>query len=226
MELIIANVEELKAAITESFERLVADRRLACGLSGGGSALLFLGALRAARVDWSRVALFWVDERAVAPDHPASNFGVARRMLIDPLERHAPRAFRMRGEVDDLDEAVLDYEAALAHELDGEPLDLAILGVGEDGHVASLFPGHPALEERDARVVALTDAPRSPHKRLTLSLPFLTATRQIWILAVGERKRAVVQSALGRTEERTPLDMLIQKARDVTVFTDQVVRHR
>jgi 6-phosphogluconolactonase len=226
MELVIARVEELQAEMTGTFERLVADGPLACGLSGGGTALVFLGALRAAHVDWSRVALFWVDERAVAPDHPASNFGVARRMLIDPLERRAPRAFRIRGEAADLEQAVLDYEAALAHELDGEPLDLAILGVGEDGHIASLFPGHPALIEREARVVALTDAPRSPHRRLTLSLPYITASKRIWILAVGERKRAVMQSALGRTEERTPIDLLLQGARDVTVFTDQLLRHR
>jgi 6-phosphogluconolactonase len=224
MELVIARVEELQAAIAESFERLVADRPLACGLSGGGSALLFLGALRTARVDWSRVRLFWVDERAVPPDHHASNFGVARRMLIDPLERRAPRAFRMRGEVADLEQAVLDYEAALAHELDGEPLDLAILGVGEDGHIASLFPGHSALAERDARVVAVTDSPKSPPRRITMTLPFLIATRRVWIVAVGERKRTVVQSAIARAGHGTPLESLIQGARDVTVYTDQLVR--
>jgi 6-phosphogluconolactonase len=88
VELVVAPVAELKANLTTSFEAVVGelrDRRFGCGLSGGATALLFLPALRGANVDWSRITLFWTDERAVPPDDPESNYGLADRMLLTPL---------------------------------------------------------------------------------------------------------------------------------------------
>jgi 6-phosphogluconolactonase len=226
MELNIARVDQLQVAMATAFEERVAAARLACGLSGGGTALLVLSALRAARVDWSRVALFWVDERAVDPDDHASNFGVARRMLLDPLGSRGPAAFPVPVEHSTLAEAARVYDDTLAAVLRGEPLDLAILGAGEDGHVASLFPGHPALGDTMSRVLAVEDAPKAPPRRITLSLSFLIASRHVWVVAVGERKRPVLQAAVLRTRDLTPLDRVLQQARHVTVFTDQVIRHR
>ena len=131
----------------------------------------------------------------------------------------------MAGTAADLDEAAAAYDRTLDRELHGEPLDLAILGVGEDGHVGGLFTGHPALEEL-TRVVAIHDAPRPPYRRLTLSLSFLISSTRIWIVAIGGRKRAVVHSIVGRTGGGRPVDWLLRHASDVTIFTDQEVRRR
>ena len=153
MELVGAPVNELKTLLTQSFERLESGRGTArCALSGGATALIFLGALRSANVDWRKITLFWADERAVPPDDPDSNYGLAERMLLSPLGAKAPRAIRMPADASNLGQAALWYDDALATELDNGSLDLAILGVGEDGHVCSLFPGHHGADaERSAR---------------------------------------------------------------------------
>jgi 6-phosphogluconolactonase len=185
-----------------------------------------LPALRAAQVDWSRITLFWVDERAVPADDPESNYGIAERMLLSPLGAKAPRALRMPADLPDLDEAAKRYDDLLAAELPGGPLDLALLGIGEDGHVASLFPGHQALDENDLRVVAVEDAPKPPRRRLSVSMRFLLQSRKIWVVAIGPRKLPVLQAALSKTQRSTPLDLVLHQAKDVTVFTDQVIRRR
>jgi 6-phosphogluconolactonase len=228
MELVAAPVPELRTLLTRSFEeavRDIGDRRFTCALSGGGTALVFLGALRQAGVDWSRVTLFWTDERAVPADDPESNYGIAERMLLAPLGARAPRAIRMPAELP-LGEAALEYDRRLAAELNGGPLDLALLGVGEDGHVCSLFPGHKAMKQGGLRAVAIEDAPKPPPRRLSLSFPFLLQARKIWVVAVGPRKLPVLQAALSRKQQTTPLDLLVQKAKDLTVFTDQVIHRR
>jgi 6-phosphogluconolactonase len=227
MELVVAAVPELRTLLTRSFEgeaQAIADRRFSCALSGGATALIFLGALRNANVDWSRITLFWADERAVPPDDPESNYGVAERMLLSPLGAKAPRAIRMPLDSHTPGEAALIYDDILARELKGGALDLAILGVGEDGHVCSLFPGHKALIQDDLRAVAVEDAPKPPPRRLSLTLRFVLQTRKIWVIAVGPRKLPVLQAALSKTQRTTPLDLLIHQAKDLTVFTDQVIR--
>lgn len=226
MELVGAPVTELKNLMTSSFEEWASGAGASggsCALSGGGSALIFLSALRNANVDWRKITLFWADERAVPPDHPESNYGLAERMLLAPLGAHAPRAIRMPAETSNLKQAALWYDDALASELDGSVLDLAILGVGEDGHVASLFPGHPALNDQ-RRVVAIEDSPKPPPRRLSLTLHFLLRTRKIWVIAIGQRKLAALQAAINKTSHATPLDSLIRHGKDVSVFTDQTIR--
>lgn len=222
MELVHAPVAELKQLLTQSFEDWAVEGR-SCALSGGNTALIFLPALREAEVDWSKITFFWADERAVDVDDPESNFGLAQRMLLDPLGSRAPRAIRMPVELP-LGEAAMKYDDVLATELRGGALDLAILGIGEDGHICSLFPGHKALLQDDLRAVAVEDAPKMPRRRLSLSMRFVLQTRKIWIVAVGPRKLAVLHTALSKTQRSTPLDLLMHQAKDVTVFTDQVIR--
>jgi 6-phosphogluconolactonase len=233
MELVQSPVPDLRVLLTESFEMWAAAgatgatgaTRASCALSGGATALIFLPALRAAKVDWSKISLFWVDERAVDPDNPESNYGIADRMLLTPLGRKGPRAFRMTFDSPSLWESAGNYDNVLARELSGRPLDLAILGVGDDGHVASLFPGHQALLEDNARVVAVDDAPKHPKRRLSLTMRYLLQSRNIWIVAVGARKLPVLQAALSKTQKATPLDqLLLLQGKRVTVFTDQVIR--
>lgn len=231
MEIVHAPVPQLKFLLTESFEEWARDGRT-CALSGGATALIFLPPLRAAKVDWSKITLFWADERAVPADDPESNYGLADRMLLTPLGRKGPRAFPMSFDSPSLWEAAKTYDNVMARELSGRPLDLAVLGVGDDGHIASLFPGHPSTldppalpDGRSLRVVAVDDAPKHPKRRLSLTMRFLLQTRNIWIVAVGARKLPVIQAAISRTQKATPIDqiMLLQGKR-VTVFTDQVIR--
>jgi len=228
MELVGAPVPELKSLLTTSFEQWEGEGsgNRSCAISGGATAMIFLGALRNANVDWQRITLFWADERAVAPDDPESNFGLAERMLLSPLGAKAPRAIRMPAETGNLGQAALWYDDALATELDGGPLDLAILGVGEDGHICSLFPGHKALQQGDLRAVAIEDAPKPPPRRLSLSLRFVLQTKKIWLIAIGPRKLPVLQAAIEKTGDSTPLDLVMRQANDVTVFTDQTLRRR
>ena len=228
MEFVGAPVAELKSLLTTSFEQWDAEGsgNRSCALSGGATAIIFLGALRNANVDWQRITLFWGDERAVPPDDAESNFGLVERMLLSPLGARGPRAIRMPAETGNLEQAAVWYDDALRTELANGPLDLAILGVGEDGHICSLFPGHPALTQNDLRAVAIEDAPRPPSRRLSLSLRFVMQTRKIWLIAIGPRKLPVLQGAIEKVSRNTPLDMVMREARDVTVFTDQTLRRR
>ena len=188
--------------------------------------MIFLPALKSANVDWSRITLFWAEERAVLNvDDPESNYGLAERLLLAPLGSRAPRAVRMPTELP-LGQAAQKYDNELATELRGGALDLAILGVGEDGHICSLFPGHKALMQNELRAVAIEDAPRLPQRRLSLTMRFVLQTRQLWLIAVGPRKLPVLQAALSKTQRATPLDLLLHQARNVMVFTDQVIRRR
>ena len=235
MELVVARIDELRPRLTESFERWagedVGGSTRSCALSGGATALIFLGALKNANVDWSRITLFWADERAVPAAAPESNYGIAHRMLLEPLGAKAPRAFPIvfdpaqdRPGKSSLGTAAIRYDTLLVRELGSRAMDLALLGVGEDGHICSLFPGHRALMADDLRVVAVEDAPKAPPRRLTLSLPFVLRTKKIWLIAIGPRKLPVLHAALSRTQRTTPLDLLMHQAKDVTVFTDQIIR--
>jgi 6-phosphogluconolactonase len=225
MELVHSAVPELKSFLSQSFEDWAQEGR-SVALSGGATALIFLPALRAANVDWSKITLFWTDERAVPADDPESNYGIAERMLLSPLGAKAPRAIRMPADMPQLGDAAVEYDKLLATELRGGALDLALLGVGEDGHVCSLVPGHKALVQNDLRAVAVEDAPRAPRRRLSLTLNYLLQSRKIWLIAVGLRKLPVLQAALSRTQRSTPLYLVLHHAKDVTVFTDQVIRKR
>jgi 6-phosphogluconolactonase len=225
MELVVAPIAELKARLTHHFEELVgatldrgAPNSFACGVTGGSTALIFLPALRDATVDWSRVTLFWGDERAVPPDSDDSNYRLAEDMLLRPLAARAPNAIRMQGEMPDLHHAARDYAAALP-----PALDVLILGVGDDGHVCSLFPGHPALMDKSARVLVIEDSPKPPPRRLTLSLDYVLRAKNAWIVAVGERKRNLLQNAINRDNASTPLDLVVAQGRDVVIFTDQTL---
>jgi 6-phosphogluconolactonase/glucosamine-6-phosphate isomerase/deaminase len=87
-----------------------------------------------------------------------------------------------------------------------------------------LFPGHRALQEENARVLAIEDSPKPPPTRLTLSLQYVLRSRRVWIVAVGERKRALLQRAIERQPATTPFDLVVSQGRDVLIFTDQVLR--
>jgi 6-phosphogluconolactonase len=148
----------------------------------------------ASRVEWSRVHFFWVDERCVPPDHAESNFRAARETLLDGVPALATNVHRVHGE-DDPDQAAAAYEQLL-HQFfqvtgDGPPprFDLVLLGMGADGHTASLFPGTPPLLETRRWVVA-TPAGKAIGSRVTMTPLLINAAANVTLLVAGTSKAA------------------------------------
>lgn len=153
------------------------------------------------RVNWSFVHLFFGDERSVAPDHPDSNFRTAHLALLSHVSIPTPQIHRMAGERGDLAQAARDYEAALAASFGvardaGPPsFDLILLGMGKDGHTASLFPQTTALDPTKAWVVE-NDVPSQQTRRLTLTAPAINAARCVMFLVAGRDKAEPLVSVL------------------------------
>ncbi len=179
-------------------------------LSGGKTPEGLYGLLAAfplaCEMPWDRTQLFWGDERCVPPDHALSNFAMARRALISRIPIPPANVHRMEGEMGSAGEAALRYEGLLrrvlcagrGHAQAPPAMDLVLLGVGRDGHTASLFPGSPALGERRRWAVAVTPPPdASPAvERITLTLPVFNAARCVMFLVTGRDKQAVVRRIL------------------------------
>ena len=171
-------------------------------LSGGGTPKqvypLILEPERREGVDWSRVEFFWGDERAVPPDHPESNFGVAYQMLIAQLpDVRQDRIHRMPAEAPDLDAAALSHESELrlafgARGSEPPAFDLIWLGMGPDGHTASLFPDSAALDESERWVVG-NWVPSQAAWRMTLTFPVLNAGRDVIVVVTGADKADAVR---------------------------------
>jgi 6-phosphogluconolactonase len=141
-------------------------------------------------IEWDRVHVFWGDERSVPPEHPDSNYAMARRTLLEPAGIPDSNVHRMPGECP-AEEGAAVYEQALA-QFFGDNLwfDVLHLGMGDDGHTASLFPGSPALDEQDRRVVSTQSPPASAVRdRLSLTFPALAKARLCLVAAAGAAKR-------------------------------------
>jgi 6-phosphogluconolactonase len=174
-----------------------AANEIAGALRGGARTLVLAGGttpqrcyelLREMDLEWGRVTILFGDERCVPPDHPDSNYLMAKKALLDrvmPATVH-----RMPAELGP-DEGAAEYEKVVAA---SSPLDFVILGVGEDGHTASLFPGHQALKAHHL-VVGVHDSPKPPPERVTLTLPVLRSARRVLILATGAGKAEAVAKA-------------------------------
>ena len=163
-----------------------------------------------ARIDWSRVYVFWGDERPVPPDDRQSNFGMASAALLGHVPLTSDRVLRMHGESTDLDEAAREYQAVIAP---FEPFDVVLLGMGQDGHIASIFPGSRLLElpaaEGGERVAAVWVEPLRTW-RITLTPQALLDARAIVVLVAGTAKADAVSAALEGTEDvkRWPAQLL------------------
>jgi 6-phosphogluconolactonase len=147
-------------------------------------------------IRWDRVRFFFGDERCVPPDHERSNYRMARRALLDPLKIPARHVSRMKGEEEPA-RAARAYEEAIRREFRSRParFDLVLLGLGEDGHTASLFPSTEALAER-RRLVAANDVPKFSEWRLTLTFRALNAARRVIFLVSGPEKAAAAAKIL------------------------------
>ncbi|HEV8721753.1 MAG TPA: 6-phosphogluconolactonase [Candidatus Binatia bacterium] len=207
--IICRNVDELNREAAEQFIGLACNAieqsgRFAVALSGGSTPKGLYASLADPeyrnRLDWSRVHLFWGDERCVPPDHPESNFRMVQEALLSNISLAPENIHRMPGEKTPQD-AAADYENELRtffrSAVNVVPrFDLVLLGLGEDGHTASLFPGSAALDEHD-RLVATVYVERLKVHRLTLTLPVINAAAQVTFLIAGQSKSAIVQKLLG-----------------------------
>lgn len=173
-------------------------------LAGGSTPRAAYQRAAAAEADWSRVVLWFGDERCVPPDDERSNFRMVREALLDPLGAAAPAVRRIEGERG-ADVAAAAYERELRTAFGGQPvrLDLILLGLGPDVHTASLFPGVPALDVDDAQVAAVEVAGREPRvPRVTLTYPALNAAREVVFLVSGEDKAEAVERAFAAPPSR------------------------
>lgn len=167
-------------------------------------------------IPWDKVHVWWADERCVPPDHHESNYGMAYSLLLSHLS--VQNIHRMRGEAADPEAAAKAYEDELRHVFGlknhGRPrFDLILLGMGADGHTASLFPGTAALTEQK-RLVVVSRAPQSPHCRLTLTLPVLNRASFVLFLVAGADKGAALAQIWRLSLAQTPLPAaLVQPTR-------------
>ena len=209
-----------RIASNASAESIEARGRFVIAIPGGSVAEAFLPVLAAARLDWKRVDVFWTDERAGPAEGPDSNFRLARSLgFFSSLA--SDQVHRMRADGPDLDRAARQYEQDLMGVVGSPPiLDLVLLGWGPDGHVASLFPGHKALEEHTRFVAAMEDSPKPPPRRLTLTLPALTQARLVVAAGFGPEKTGALESARD-SESRTPLSLVLHQSRHAFVLTSE-----
>ena len=182
----------------------------------------FVEAVRSVGIDLSRTTLWIGDERCVDPEDDRSNYKMIRESLLDPLGERAPRFERMKGELGP-DEGAEDYQDILRDA--GTPVfDLLLLGIGPDGHCASLFPGQESLTERQRLVVGVPEAGLEPFvPRISMTIPTLIRSRQIVFLATGDSKADAIARAFGPDAEpdpATPSSLLVPEAKSITVLVD------
>ncbi len=197
-------------------------------LSGGRITLKFFDAIVAATAargsSLDNVEFFWADERCVPPTHSESSFGAAEKAFFRPLAIAPERIHRIRGE-ESPEFAAQQAEAELCRlaplNSDGQPvLDLVFLGVGEDGHVASLFPGEPAALMADPSIYRVVrNSPKPPPVRVTLGYLALAAARKIWVLASGAGKESALRESLA-SNGNTPLARVLRHHPSCRIFTD------
>lgn len=177
-------------------------------LTGGGTGIAVLEQVRASAacgaVDWSQVDVYWGDERFLPSGHPERNETQARAALLDHVDVDPARVFPMTASNgaygDDPDAAAAAYADILsARSQTGRvapAFDVLLLGMGDEGHVASLFPNSPGVREHKRSVVAVRNCPKPPPTRISLTLPAIREAAQVWLCVSGDAKAAAVQQAL------------------------------
>ena len=208
-----------------------AGRSHCVALSGGRIARTFFTAIvdraRARAISFDRVHFFWADDRCVPPSDPENNSRIARELLFAPLGIAESQVHRIRGE-DPPETAAAAAETeirrVIAVQEAGQPvLDLVFLGMGADGHVASLFPGEPEeVASSPAVYRAVSNSPKPPPNRVTLGYPAVAAARQAWMLASGTGKEAALHESL-TADGKTPFGRVLRLRRHTRIFTDIAV---
>lgn len=178
------------------------------------------------RINWMKVLFFWGDERHVPPDHPDSNYRMASEAMLDRLPIDRRHVYRMKGEDPDAARAAAEYEATLRAAFDLKPgdlprFDLLMLGMGPDGHAASLFPGTTALHET-RRLVVANHVPQLNTDRITLTAPALNAAALVLFLVTGEDKAPALKEVLEgpSNPERFPSQLVRPTQGELLWFVD------
>lgn len=200
--------------------------RFSVALSGGSTptALYRLLAEEPYRqqIPWQQAHLFWSDERCAPPDDPGSNYRLADETLISRVPIPPQNVHRLRGELEP-EAAARAYARELRHFFDSpQPrFDLILLGLGKDGHTASLFPASPALTETERPAVAVEAHYQArPAHRLTLTLPAINAARRVWFLVTGSDKAGIVRAVLAGPPNRLPAQLIHPTAGRLTWLLD------
>jgi 6-phosphogluconolactonase len=165
-------------------------------------------------IEWSRVEIYFGDERCVAPDHRDSNYRMAREALLDHVPLGADKVHRMMAELEPADAAAA-YEAGLPPRL-----DLVLLGMGPDGHTASLFPGTPVLDEQTARCKAVY-VPKLEAHRVTLTAPYINRATEVMVMTGGAEKADALQKALDGPDGVVPIQLVRPETGQLLWLVDQ-----
>jgi len=196
-------------------------------LSGGRIAKTFSSAVanlaKARKLDFKSVHFFWGDERCVPPTDAESNFAIAQELIFTPLAIPETQIHRIRGE-DDPSKAAKEAEAELRRfasaSSDKQPVfDMIFLGIGEDGHTASLFPTEPAKMASNKAVYRAVTGTKPPPHRVTLGYPTIAAAQQVWVLASGAGKENALRDSL-KADGKTPLGRVLKLRSQSRIFTD------
>lgn len=224
-----AVADEAASQVAELADRAIASRgRFVVSLSGGSTPRAMHARLASANrgaIDWSRVDFYWSDDRLVPAGDPDSNYRMARETLLDPLGIDPARVHRILGESADAGAAATAYardlEASVPIEGGVPVFDLVLLGIGADGHTASLFPFTPALDVSDRWVVP-GRAPRPPLDRVTLTFPVIHAARAVRVLVTGADKRDTLAEVLHGTADprRLPAQRIMDARGDLRWIVD------
>jgi 6-phosphogluconolactonase len=222
--LVAAAGDRLVDAITDAIDKR---GKAQIVLTGGGTGVGMLKRVgeRGDKIDWSKVHLYWGDDRFVPEDDDERNYKQAREALLDHIDIPVDNVHPMSasgGEFgDDLDAAARDYEQVLAANADdgqaAPDFDVHLLGMGGEGHINSLFPETPAVRETSRLVLGVQDSPKPPPQRITLTLPAVQRSREVWLVVSGEGKADAVAAAVGGAK---PVDVPAAGAvgRDATVW--------
>jgi 6-phosphogluconolactonase len=217
-----SDVELANAAAAEWVSLVQASAKYTVALSGGRIAKGFYQGIvtiaKSRAVEFGNVDFFWADERCVPPNDPESNFYLADQHLLQPLKIGEQRVHRLKGE--------LAGQIAVAHAnsdyalVAAPALDLIILGMGEDGHVASLFPNTPdAIASTTEAYLHISNSPKPPPNRLSLSYTAIAAAKNVWVLASGAGKQVALKESL-TDSGKTPLARVLRSRDNTKVFTD------
>lgn len=216
VELVVVDDEKEAAAVAA--ERLARAAREGGNvvLTGGSTPELAYEEAAKRERDWSRTSLWWGDERCVPPEHEYSNYGMAKRALLDRIQQPPAAVHRIKGELGK-EAAAADYD----RQLGAETLDLILLGMGADGHVASLFPNAPTLRAQERVLPA--EAQLEPFvDRVTLSIPALGAGRELLFLITGEAKAEAARRAFrAEPSDATPASLVRSNDGRTTAILDR-----
>jgi 6-phosphogluconolactonase len=228
-----ANADELASRATclwldeiESANRIGKTHCVA--LSGGRITQIFFASTveqaKTRKISFTNVHFFWADERCVPPTDPESNFKLADRLLFAPLKISGNQIHRIRGELPPdaaAAQAVLEISRNAPKNSEGQPvLDLIFLGMGEDGHVASLFPNASTeVLNCPAPFLLIQNSPKPPPNRISLSYTAITAANKVWVLASGAGKEGALRNSLNFSG-KTPLARVIQLRQHTRIFSE------